>query len=90
MEFSSDETYVIAFKTGESPGSVETATGHPDMESLFIPMAPNPVTGGFLAYVPEDRVIDVDMPINDAVQAILTSGIGQNHRNDRPPRVVQQ
>lgn len=84
VEFLSEETYVIAFKTSEPPRTIETATGHPAMETLFIPMAPNPVTGGFLTYVPKDRVIDVDMPINDAVQAILTSGI--NHDQDGAPR----
>ena len=44
--------------------------------TLFVPMAPNPVTGGFLVYVPTDRVVDVDLSVDQAVQAILTSGIG--------------
>ena len=44
--------------------------------TLFVPMAPNPVTGGVLVYVPTDRVVDVDPSTDQAVQATLTSGIG--------------
>jgi len=76
LELLSEETYVIAFQTTPSPDSVTEATGEDDMVTLFVPMAPNPVTGGFLVHVPTDRVVDVDLPMDQAVQAILTSGIG--------------
>ena len=76
LELLSEETYVIAFQTNPSPASVTEATGADDMMTLFVPMAPNPVTGGFLVYVPTDRVVDVDLSVDQAVQAILTSGIG--------------
>ena len=76
LELLSEETYVIAFQTNPSPDSVTEATGADDMMTLFVPMAPNPVTGGFLVYVPTDRVVDVDLSVDQAVQAILTSGIG--------------
>ncbi|KPN30464.1 hypothetical protein SY89_01199 [Halolamina pelagica] len=45
------------------------------MVTLFVPMAPNPVTGGFLTYVPRERVFDIDMTIEDGVRSILTSGV---------------
>ena len=76
LELLSEETYVIAFQTSPSPDSVTEATGEDEMMTLFVPMAPNPVTGGFLVHVPTDRVVDVDLPMDQAVQAILTSGIG--------------
>ena len=76
LELLSEETYVIAFQTSPSPASITEATGEDEMMTLFVPMAPNPVTGGFLVHVPTDRVVDVDLPMDQAVQAILTSGIG--------------
>ena len=76
VELLSEETYVIAFQTNPSPDPVTEATGEDDMMTLFVPMAPNPVTGGFLVYVPTDRVVDVDLSMEEAIQAILTSGIG--------------
>jgi len=70
-----EDMYVIAFQTSAAPVAVEDATEHDDMMTLFVPMAPNPVTGGFLTYVPTDRVYDVDMTIEDGVKSILTSGV---------------
>ena len=79
LELLSEETYVIAFQTNPSPDPVTEATDEDDMMTLFVPMAPNPVTGGFLVYVPTDRVVDVDLSVDQAVQAILTSGIGTDN-----------
>ena len=69
------DVYLLAFETASSPAAIENATGHDEMVTLFIPMAPNPVTGGFLAHVPERNVYDVDMTIEEGVRSILTSGI---------------
>lgn len=75
VEMLSEEMYLIAFQTGTSPDSVAEVTDGEETVSLFVPMAPNPVTGGFLVYVPRDRVVDVDLSIDAAVRAILTSGL---------------
>lgn len=75
VEMLSEETYLIAFQTGTSPDSVAEATDGDEIVSLFVPMAPNPVTGGFLVYVPRARVLEVDLSIDAAVRAILTSGL---------------
>lgn len=80
----SDETYVLGFETSAAPVSVEAAASHDEMMTLFIPMAPNPVTGGFLTYVPRENVHDIDMTIEDGVRSILTSGVatGKNSADD--------
>jgi uncharacterized membrane protein len=49
---------------------------------LFVPMAPNPVMGGHLLCVPTDRVIDVDMTVQAAFQAIVTSGVAAGSPED--------
>jgi uncharacterized membrane protein len=75
VECLGDELYVIGFETGPSPESVSEATGHDEMVTMFLPMAPNPVTGGFLTHVPRSRVHDVDMTIEEGIRSILTSGV---------------
>lgn len=70
-----ENIYVLGFKTSDSPPTVEETTDHEDMVAMFLPLAPNPVTGGFLTYVPESDVYDIDMTIEEGVRSILTSGI---------------
>jgi uncharacterized membrane protein len=78
------EMYVLGFETSTAPVSVEDSADHDEMATLFIPMAPNPVTGGFLTYVPREDVYDIDMTIEDGVRSILTSGVatGKNAADD--------
>jgi len=75
VEFPFDDVYVIGFETSRSAPAVMSAAGETDMVTLFMPMAPNPVMGGFLTHIPPDRVFDVDMTVEEAVQVIITSGI---------------
>jgi uncharacterized membrane protein len=75
VEFPHDDTYVIGFETAQSPTSVQDTVGNDDMVTMFIPLAPNPVMGGFLTHVPRDRIGDVDMTVEQGVRSIITSGI---------------
>ena len=75
VEFPHEEAYSIAFVTAEAIPVIERATGEPEMLTLFVPLAPNPVMGGFLTYAPRDRVYDVEMTVEEAVSALVTSGV---------------
>ncbi|MFQ3475835.1 DUF502 domain-containing protein [Halonotius sp. F2-221B] len=82
VEFPADNAYTLAFLTSESPPeSIGTAANRlmgDDAEAyqtVFLPMAPNPVMGGHLTHVPVSRIEDVDMTVEQAVQYILTTGI---------------
>lgn len=75
VEFPHDDTYVIGFETAQSPQSIREGAEADDMVTLFIPLAPNPVMGGFLTHVPTDRVRDIDMSVEAGVRSIITSGI---------------
>jgi uncharacterized membrane protein len=75
VECFEEDIYVLGFKTSDSPATIEESTGHEDMVSMFLPLAPNPVTGGLLTYVPESQVYDIDMTVEEGVRSILTSGI---------------
>lgn len=83
IECLGEEMYVLGFETSSAPATVEEAAGHEEMATVFIPLAPNPVTGGFLTHVPQDRVTDIDMTIEEGVRSILTSGVASGkHAND--------
>jgi hypothetical protein len=45
------------------------------MKTLFLPLAPNPVMGGHLVHLPEDRVIDVEMTVEEGIRTVVTSGV---------------
>lgn len=85
VEFPGQGTYTLGFLTSNSPPegvvtAARTIMDDPDAsyQTLFLPMAPNPVMGGHLTHVPADRVHDVDLEIEDAVQYILTTGVVDN------------
>ena len=82
VEFPADNAYTLAFLTAESPPeSIGTAANNllgdesATYQTVFLPMAPNPVMGGHLTHVPVSRIEDVDMTVEQAVQYILTTGI---------------
>jgi uncharacterized membrane protein len=82
VEFPHDDVYVLGFKTAETALPISAAAGESPMTTLFLPLAPNPVMGGFLAHVPDDRVRPVDMTVDDAVRIIITSGIATERPDD--------
>ncbi|MFC6824691.1 DUF502 domain-containing protein [Halopelagius fulvigenes] len=75
VEFPHEDAYTLGFVTTETPDVLSEETDHERMLTLFLPLAPNPVMGGHLVHVPASRVIDVDMSVEEGVQAIVTSGV---------------
>jgi uncharacterized membrane protein len=75
VEFPRDGAFVIGFETTRPPASIRESASHREMRTLFLPLAPNPVMGGFLAHLPEDRILDVDMTVEEGIQSVVTSGI---------------
>lgn len=43
--------------------------------TVFRPMAPTPVMGGFVLHVDAGRVSDVDMSVEAGIRSIVSSGI---------------
>jgi len=75
VEYPGQDSYTVAFKTAETPAVVADATENEDMVTLFMPMAPNPVMGGFVVHVSRERVVDVDLTVEEGVRSIVTSGV---------------
>jgi uncharacterized membrane protein len=58
-----------------------------EMQTLFVPLAPTPVVGGFLVHLSPDRVHDVDLTVEEAIQSVVTSGVSvevADRDRDRP------
>ena len=75
VEFPTEETYTLAFVTSETPSVVARHADDDGMRTLFMPMAPNPVMGGHVVFVPERRVVDVDLTVEEGIRALVTSGV---------------
>jgi uncharacterized membrane protein len=78
IEYPDEGSYSLAFVTAETPDVVREATGHGEMVTLFMPMAPNPVMGGYVVHVSANRVYDVDMTVEEGIQSIVSSGVAVN------------
>lgn len=73
VEYPRPGVWSIGFVTGTLSSEFQThfAKG---MLSVFIPTTPNPTTGWY-AIVPEDTVITLSMPIEDAFKVVISGGI---------------
>ena len=75
VEFPHEGIYSLAFKTS---AVAESEAGEEGMSVLFVPMAPNPVMGGFMVCVATEQVRNIDMTVQEAFQAIITSGVAMS------------
>jgi len=82
VEYPKEGAFMLGFLTAQPPEAVLEAAGADAMQTLFIPLAPNPVMGGFLAHLPEDRVHDIDLTVEEGLQSIVTSGAAIDPRVD--------
>jgi len=76
--------YSIGFFTQDTKGSVQDALDC-DVVSVFLPTTPNP-TSGFLLFVPKTDIIDLDMPVEEALKLVISGGaIIPQTRGKQPP-----
>jgi len=84
VEFPTEGAYALAFVTSEAPAAVADPADDGEMRSLFMPMAPNPVMGGHVVFVPERRIVDVDLTVDEGLRAIVTSGVALGGEESDP------
>ncbi len=73
VEYPRQGVWSLGFVTGVLSGEFQSHFSGP-MLGVFIPTTPNPTTGWY-AVVPEDAVINLSMPIEDAFKVIISGGI---------------
>lgn len=83
VEYPNEGSYTFAFTTAQTPDIVNDAVGvDEDMLTMFMPMGPNPFMGGFVIYVPESNVFDIDLSVEQGIQAVITSGVTLGNSSD--------
>ena len=79
--------WAIGFVSTTAKGEVHERT-HPtgNLKSIFIPTTPNP-TSGFLLFLPEEDVIELDMSVEDAAKLVISAGLVYPNPKDptQPP-----
>jgi uncharacterized membrane protein len=78
VEYPTQGSYCVAFVTAETSENIRAATDSDEMTTLYLPMAPNPVMGGFVVHVKAENVYDVDMTVEEGMRSVVTSGVAIN------------
>jgi uncharacterized membrane protein len=78
VEFPHRGVYCLGFVTARAWPGVEEVVGEP-LVSVFVPTTPNP-TSGFFVMFPEHEVRVLDMTVEEAFKALMSSGIVQPER----------
>jgi uncharacterized membrane protein len=72
VEYPSDGRWSIGFLAGPAPGTMTRQVG--ETVTVFVPTTPNP-TSGWLVVVPRERVVPLDMTLEEAFTYILSAGV---------------
>jgi len=81
VEFPREGSYALAFLTADTSPPLEAAADGEDLLTVFVPMAPNPVMGGHLLNLPRDRVHDVDLSVEEGMEAVVSMGMTIDRNN---------
>ncbi len=73
VEFPKENSWSIGFVTGTTQGEIQSRTAE-TVVNVFVPTTPNP-TSGFLIFVPKERLMHLDMPVDDALKMVISGGI---------------
>jgi len=73
VEFPRPNSYCIAFVTSSANNKLSMKVNQ-KLVAVFVPTTPNP-TSGFLLYVPESDMINIDMPVEAAIKLVVSGGL---------------
>lgn len=73
VEYPRRGLWTVAFVTGETEGEVQSLIKE-DMVSIYVPTTPNP-TSGFLLFVPREDIVELHMPVEEAIKYVISGGI---------------
>ena len=76
VEYPRPGLWSIAFQTGVGSPEIQQCLGGEEIVTLFIPTTPNP-TSGFLMYAKKKEVIELKMPVDQALKFVISLGVVQ-------------
>jgi uncharacterized membrane protein len=74
IEYPHSGAWTIVFQTGSPNREIELALGDKQLVSVYVPTTPNP-TSGFLLMVPKDKIIELDMSVEQALKFVISLGV---------------
>ncbi|MFD1509271.1 DUF502 domain-containing protein [Lacimonas salitolerans] len=75
VEYPRKGIWAIGFISTEAKGEVAARIGTGQgLLSVFVPTTPNP-TSGFLLYVPQEDVVELEMSVEDAAKLVISAGL---------------
>ncbi|MBN1983069.1 MAG: DUF502 domain-containing protein [Chitinivibrionales bacterium] len=88
VEYPSPGLWAIGFNTGEITNKTPLDKSK-RYYTIFIPTTPNP-TSGFLTVIPEDKIRQFDISIEDAIKLILTGGMVKSANPETTDETLQK
>lgn len=82
ITFPREGCYVLGFVTHDAPETCREKT-HEDLVSVFVPTAPNPMSG-FIAMRPRSDLLDVEMSGEEAIKYIVSCGVAPPEKHQPP------
>ena len=83
IEYPRKGIWAIGFISTNTKGEIAArANDGSPMLSIFLPTTPNP-TSGFLLFVPQEDVIELEMTVEDAAKLVISAGLV--YPNDKDP-----
>jgi len=73
IQYPKENTYSIAFVTSENNTDFSLKAGQ-KLIAVFLPTTPNP-TSGFLLYVSEEDIININIPVEMAIKLVMSGGL---------------
>jgi len=80
VEYPSPGIYTIGFITSEGLEDIENKLDKP-IVCIFIPTTPNPTSGMFIM-VPSEKVVALDICVEDAIKLVVSAGIAKPTNNE--------
>jgi len=74
VEYPRPGVWTIGFVTNEALHRIPRGDANPESLTVFLPTTPNP-TSGWMLLVPRDELLELDMPIDEAVKFVVSGGI---------------
>ena len=75
LEYPREGLWVIGFVSSKTKGEVQKKLDG-EMLNVFVPTTPNP-TSGFLLFVPKEKVIYLDTPVEECLKLVISCGIDE-------------
>lgn len=88
IEYPRQGVYAIGFITSEPHPELQARTNE-KVACVFVPTTPNP-TGGFLLFVPEDKVVKLDMSVTDGIKYVISLGSILPDYAPAPARLIKE